>query len=85
MPCIKFLNVFNAVFITCIAGALIGRTNWCYSVVAAGFAKLSNARTILADLAGVNYYATAIFIAAILLVILLLAGGICGVAGKTLV
>jgi hypothetical protein len=80
--CKKFLNVFVGVFITVIAGCLIGRTNLCYSVIAAGFAMLSDFRNSLVALASVNAYVTGIFIAAILLVVLLLAGGLCGVAGK---
>jgi len=75
MSCKKFLNVFIGVFITIIAGTLIG-------LIAAGFAMLSNLRNNLVDLAGVNIYVTGIFIAAILLVVLLLAGGLCGVAGS---
>ncbi len=53
-----------------------------YSVVAAGYSKLSDARTSMQDVAAVNVYATGVFVAAILLVILLLFGGICGVAGS---
>lgn len=79
--CKKFINVFLAVFITLIGVILIARTLPRYSVVAAGYALISDARTKLVDLAFVNYYATAVFVAAILLVILLTFGGICGVAG----
>lgn len=50
--------------------------------MAAGYAKLDTARTSLQDIASVNYYATAIFVAAIILVVFLLFGGICGVAGS---
>jgi hypothetical protein len=50
-------------------------------VLAAGYALLSNIRNNLVEMVSVNYYATAIFVAAILLVILLTFGGICGVLG----
>ena len=53
-----------------------------YSVVAAGYARIADARTSMQDVAAVNTYATGLFVAAILLVILLLFGGICGVAGS---
>lgn len=53
-------------------------------MVAGGYAKLDTAKTSLQNLAAVNYYATAIFVAVILLVILLTFGGLCGVAGTAL-
>jgi len=81
--CKKFLNVFNAVLVTLIGVALIARTCFVYSVLATGFALLTNLRNQLTNILAVNYYATAIFIAAIILVVLLAFGGICGVAGKT--
>lgn len=45
---------------------------------------LSDLRTKLMDMVSVSGYVVAIFVVAILLVILLTFGGICGVAGKTL-
>lgn len=51
-------------------------------MVAAGYSKLTDARDNLKDVASVNYYATALFVAAIILVVFLLFGGICGVAGS---
>jgi hypothetical protein len=72
-------------FIILMVGCLIEGTNWYYSFITVGFAKLKNARFILVDFIGLNYYEAAIFIATRLLALLLLIGSLCGFACRPLI
>lgn len=79
--CKKLLNIATSIAVTIIGVLLIACTHTNYSVLATGYAQLKQVRINLVEMVSLNYFATAIFIAAIELVILLTFGGICGVMG----